>query len=85
MSPPGITRDNATLRFSYTTYGQISDEYGQSLGEDTDFEAVYELGHRFQIIPSFFIQPSVQYIQMPGGTGDIPDAVVLGAWVGAAF
>jgi len=71
--------------FFYATYGQISDEYGRSLGEDTDFEAVYEFGHRFRIIPSFFIQPSVQYIQKPGGTGDIDDAVVLGAWVGVSF
>ena len=71
--------------FFYATYGQISDEYGQSLGEDTHFEAVYELGHRFWIIPSLYIQPSVQYIQKPGGTGDIDDAVVLGAWVGVSF
>ncbi len=71
--------------FFYATYGQLSNDYGRSLSEDVDFEAVYELGHRFQIIPSFFIQPSVQYIQRPGGTGDIDNAVVLGAWIGASF
>ncbi|WP_200335851.1 carbohydrate porin [Thiocystis violacea] len=71
--------------FFYATYGGLSNDYGRSLGEDVDFEAVYELGHRFQIIPSFFIQPSVQYIQKPGGTGNIDDAIVLGAWIGASF
>ena len=70
---------------AFVTYGRISDKYGQSLGEDKDFEAVYELGHRIQIGPGIYIQPSVQYIQKPGGTGNIDDAVVLGAWVGASF
>ena len=46
---------------------------------------VYELAHRIRIIPSFYIQPSVQYIRNPGGTGNINDAVGLGAWVGASF
>ena len=69
----------------YATYGQFSDEYGRSLGESKDFEAVYELAHRIQIIPSFHIQPSIQYIQKPGGTGEIDDAVVIGAWVGVTF
>lgn len=75
--------NDRTLLFA--TYGQLSDEYGRSLGEDMDFEAVYELGHRIQIIPSFYIQPLVQYIQKPGGTGDIDDAVVIGAWAGVTF
>ncbi|MCW8956971.1 MAG: carbohydrate porin, partial [Gammaproteobacteria bacterium] len=75
--------DDRTIAF--LTYGQFSDEYGQSLGEVKDFEAVYELGHRIQFGPGFYIQPSVQYIHKPGGTGDIDDAVVLGAWIGAYF
>lgn len=75
--------DDRTMAF--VTYGQFSDEYGQSLGEDKDFEAVYELGHRIQIGPAIYIQPSVQYIQNPGGTGDIDDAVVVGVWIGATI
>lgn len=70
---------------AFVTHGQISDAFGRSLGEDKDFERVYELGHRIQITPAFYIQPSVQYIQNPGGTGDIDDAVVVGAWVGVLF
>ncbi|WFB35484.1 carbohydrate porin [Kiritimatiellota bacterium B12222] len=75
--------DDRTIAFF--TYGGLSDEWGASMGENVDAEIVYELGHRFQVIPAFYIQPSVQYIQDPGGTGDIPDAVVLGAWIGASF
>ena len=71
--------------YAFVTHGRFSTDYGRSLGEDKDFERVYELGHRIQIGPAFYMQPSVQYIQNPGGTGDIDDAVVLGVWVGAAF
>lgn len=71
--------------FAFVTYGRISDEYARSLGEDKDFEAVYEVGHRFRLGPGLYIQPSVQFIQNPGGTGDIDDAVVIGAWLGIAF
>ncbi|MDF7825356.1 carbohydrate porin [Pontiellaceae bacterium B12227] len=79
---PGRDNDHT---MAFITYGGLSDVYGDSIGEDLDYEMVYELGHRIQIIPSFYIQPSIQYIQNPGGTGDIDDAVVLGAWLGAAF
>ncbi len=79
---PGRENDHTMC---FVTYGQLSDEYGDSIGENLDYEMVYEVGHRIQIIPSFYIQPSVQYIQDPGGSGDIDDALVLGAWVGASF
>ncbi|CAA6679880.1 MULTISPECIES: carbohydrate porin [unclassified Lentimonas] len=75
--------DDRTMAF--VTYGELSDDYGDSIGEDLDYEMVYELGHRIQLAPAFYIQPAVQYIQNPGGTGDIDDAVVLGAWIGMAF
>lgn len=76
-------RDDRTMAF--VTYGRFSNDYGRSLGEDKDFEMVYELGHRIQMGPAFFLQPSVQYIQKPGGTGQIEDAVVLGVWIGVSF
>lgn len=69
----------------FATYGQLSDKYGTALGEDLNYELVFELGHRFQLSPSTYVQPTVQYIQNPGGTGEIDDAVVLGAWVGLQF
>lgn len=79
---PGRENDHTMC---FVTYGGLSDEYGDSVGEDVDYEMVYELGHRAQLTPAFYVQPSVQYIQNPGGTGEIDDAVVLGAWIGASF
>jgi carbohydrate-selective porin OprB len=81
---PGRENDHTMC---FVTYAGLSDEWGDDAGQDVDYEMVYELGHRIQIIPSFYIQPSVQYIQNPGGgiNGDLDNALVLGAWVGAAF
>eukprot|EP00903_Cladosiphon_okamuranus_P003526 g3524.t1 len=76
--------DDRTVFFF--TYGDISDQVPVAAGASRpDYEIVYELGHRIQLTPSSYIQPSVQYIQNPGGTGDIDDAVVLGAWAGLTF
>jgi carbohydrate-selective porin OprB len=75
--------DDHTMAF--LTYAGLSDDWGDSLGRDADYEMVYELGHRFQLTPAIYVQPSAQYIMNPGGAGSIDDAVVLGAWVGAAF
>ncbi|WP_372796335.1 carbohydrate porin [Pontiella sp.] len=75
--------DDHTMAF--ITYAGLSDDYNDARGVDTDEEMVFELGHRVQIIPSFYIQPSVQYISTPAAAADADDALVLGAWVGAAF
>tara|TARA_R110002096_G_scaffold318022_10_gene512433 strand:- start:4007 stop:5254 length:1248 start_codon:yes stop_codon:yes gene_type:complete len=77
-------RDDDTT-FFFATYGQLSDDFGDSIGENLSHELVYELGHRLQFTDFFYVQPSVQYIQNPGGTGDIDDAFVVGAWVGFKF
>lgn len=79
---PGRENDHT---FLFATYGQLSDEYGKSIGVDVSHEMVYEVGHRFQLNPALYVQPAIQYIQNPGGTGDIDDAVILGAWVGMTF
>jgi porin len=46
---------------------------------------VLEIGHRFQVTKWSYIQPDLQYVIDPGGTGDIPDAVVIGAQMGVTF
>lgn len=79
---PGRADDHSMF---FVTYGQLSDAYGKSIGKDVDHEMVYELGHRIQLTPSCYVQPSIQYIQQPGGAGDIDDAIVIGAWIGIAF
>lgn len=76
--------DDKTVFF--VTYGGISNDVPVAPGASRpDYEMVYELGHRFQLTPATYIQPAVQYIQNPGGTGTIDDAVVVGAWVGITF
>ena len=53
-------------------YGSFSDDLpGQ------DYETVLEVNHRFQIAPSTYITPDIQYIINPNG-GGISDAWVLG-------
>ena len=48
-------------------------------------EKVLEIAHRFQVTPWSYFQPDVQYVIDPGGTGDIADAVVIGAQMGVTF
>ena len=79
---PGRPNDRTVF---FATYGDYGDAIGVADGEDRDFEFVYEWGHRFQFTPSFFVQPSLQYLVRPGGTGDIPDATVLGVFLGVTF
>ena len=73
----------------YFIYGDISDDYARSVrvpgGHLAQSEEVIEFGHRFQITPWSYFQPDIQYVITPGGTGDIPDAVVVGAQMGVTF
>ena len=42
-------------------------------------------GYRIQLNRLFYVQPDVQYIIQPGGTGSIPNALVLGMQIGVTF
>jgi porin len=79
--------DDRTIFFM--TYGQFSDEYSDSLEANAesgvDYEMVFELGYRIQLSEYAYIQPDIQYIKDPGGTGDIDDAIVVGAQIGFSF
>jgi porin len=49
-------------------------------------ETVLELTYRLALFKSaLYLQPDLQYISRPGGTGRIPDALVLGAQVAVNF
>jgi porin len=49
-------------------------------------ETVLELTYRLALLKSaLYIQPDLQYVFRPGGTGRIPDALVLGAQVAVNF
>ena len=49
-------------------------------------ETVLELTYRVALLKSaLYVQPDLQYVFRPGGTGRIPDALVLGAQVAVNF
>jgi porin len=78
--------DHTVLHF---IYGDISSDYARATrrrgGALADSEKVIEFGHRFQLTKWSYIQPDLQWVIDPGGTGDIPNAVVIGAEMGVTF
>jgi porin len=72
-----------------TTYGKLSDDYAAqqvAMGQgDPTYEWIFELGYRIQLTKFAYIQPGIQYVVRPGGTGDIPDATVLGMQIGISL
>lgn len=81
-------RDKDKLIFGLT-YGRLSRDYAdqqQALGKGRPtYEMPIELGYRVQFNRFAYLQPDIQYVVRPGGTGNIPDATVLGAQFGASF
>jgi porin len=71
------------------TYGRLSTDYAdqqQALGNgNPTYELPLELGYRVQLTKFAYIQPDIQYVIHPGGSGDIPNATVLGTQFGASF
>jgi porin len=83
---PCRDRDHTMLHF---IYGDISRDYARSVrvpgGRLAESEKVVEFAHRFQLTPWSYFQPDIQYVIDPGGTGDIPDVLVIGAQMGFTF
>jgi porin len=67
---PNRNYDKSAFGFAY---GRLSNDL-----EDKDYELMLELTHTFQATPWLKIQPDVQWIVHPGGSSDIPNALVLG-------
>jgi len=83
---PGRPDDRTIFGF---IYGHFSYNYAKSIaatggGYPTE-ETVYEFGYRVQATQWAYIQPDLQYITNPYGTGNIPNAVVIGAQFGLVF
>lgn len=70
-------------------YGNFSSNYAQAnqatAGGYATYELVYELGYRINMTKFAYIQPDAQWVINPGGTGTIPNALVLGAQIGVTF
>lgn len=70
-------------------YGKFSRDYAHQViaqGKgNPEFELDLEAGQRFQVSKSIFIEPDLQWINRPSGTGRIPNALVIGAEMGVTF
>jgi porin len=81
-------RDHDTTMLGFV-YGNFSDDYAGTVaatGAGTpSYEIALEAGYRFQITKFAYVQPNVQWIINPGGTGNIPNALVLGAQMNVTF
>jgi len=66
------TRDRDRTAFA-VAYGRVSDDL-----KSKDFELLFEVTHILEITNWLNIQPDIQYIVHPGGSGEIPDAFVIG-------
>lgn len=70
-------------------YGKFSSDYAGTVA-DADggyptYELVFEWNYKIQITKFAFVQPDVQWVVNPGGTGNIPNALVLGMQAGVTF
>jgi len=82
------TRDEDYTVFG-VVYGKFSRDFAESVeandGGYPSYELVFEWGYRVQLNKFAYIQPDIQWVINPGGTGDIPNALVLGAQMGVTF
>ncbi len=88
---PGRDTDYAGFAF---VYGKYSNKLKAPVSQPTefnlvseitgseDFEMVLEWMYKIQLTQWLNIQPDVQYVIKPGGTGDIPNALVIGFQMG---
>lgn len=66
----------------YVSYSDLSDHESAGFARD---ETVVDLYYRLNLTPWVHIQPEVQFILDPGGTGQVADAVVGGLRVSIDF
>jgi porin len=82
------TRDNDYTCFGIV-YGKFSSNYARNVssggGGYPSYELVFEANYKIQINKFAFFQPDLQWVVNPGGTGNIPNALVLGAQMGVTF
>jgi porin len=79
-------RDQTGLGITAGWYASQYNDGLQAAGlAEKDYEAVVELNHLFLLGHGIGIQPDLQYIIRPAGTGDIDNALVIGAKVTVQF
>lgn len=84
---PTRDADVSAVQFVYARYSSEL-RRSQVAGGSQDpqrYEIVLELTHKINITPWMYLQPDMQYIINPGGTGTIKDALVIGTRFGVIF
>ena len=56
-----------------------------SVPTDQVWESIVELGYQFALGDNITIQPNLQVVFNPSGTGSVPDALVLGMQMSLLF
>jgi len=79
-------RDRTGLAVSTGWYSDAWNDGLKAAGSpEKDYEAAIELNHGFVLGRGILIQPDIQYIIRPAGTGDIDNAFLVGARVSVDF
>jgi porin len=85
---PGRNRDSLGVGVAYGPFSndlrrsqRLQRRLDGSHGGVQDFEMVWELTYQYEVTPHLLLQPDLQYLIQPGGTGRIPDALVLGVQI----
>jgi len=80
------SQDVTALGVAYGSYSSDLRQQQRTDGEPLqNYEMVLEANHKFVVNKGFFVQPDLQYIIRPKGYSHIPNALVIGAQVGASF
>ena len=83
---PGRDRDVLGL---FGLYGHFSPDLSRSQvmhhAPGIEHEAILELNYQYNITSWLYVQPDVQGVLRPSGTGRVPDALVLAAQLGVTL
>jgi porin len=83
---PARDDDYSILGF---VYGKFSKNYARTVEAAGNgypqYEIVLEAAYRIQITKFAYFQPDLQWVINPGGTGRVPNALVLGAQMSVTF
>ena len=84
---PARDNDQIGVAIAYGNYSyyKILDDYNDGRSVHQTYEGVLEFDYRIQINKWAYVQPNLQYIIRPGGTGLTQNATVLGFQLGVTF
>lgn len=84
---PSRDSDQLGVAFGYGNYSyyKILSENDRGVSVHQTYEAVLEFDYRLQLAKFAYVQPFLQYLIRPNGTGLVENATVLGLQMGVVF